>query len=122
MFQKQFFYKMRCKNFYNLIIYKEEDHFKNAILNHSSDEMHVYLNVFLSLMLYYIFGEIDRTLIVTLYCGRVMCLEYKILKDPLNQEGLLTWINCFSILCFYQREIKALFLIIIPNDRSRTMK
>ena len=42
----------------------EKEH-KKMIMNKFYDEMHLYLNAFDVLMLYYIFGELDDTLIIT---------------------------------------------------------
>jgi len=38
-------------------------------MNDLSDELHVYLNVFVALMLNWSFGKLDGTLIVTLEAG-----------------------------------------------------
>jgi hypothetical protein len=43
-----------------------------------SDEVHVYLDVFDPLMLKWIFGELDGTLIVVTKGGQMLLLEAKI--------------------------------------------
>jgi hypothetical protein len=47
-------------------------------MNEFSDEVLVYLNVFVALMLNWIFGELDGTLIVTLEGGWLLLLESKL--------------------------------------------
>ena len=47
-------------------------------MNEFSDEVHVYLDVFVALMLNLIFDEFDGTLIVTLEGGWMLLLKYKI--------------------------------------------
>jgi len=45
--------------------YRErKEHFNNSIMNEMSNEVHVYLDVFVALMLNWVFGELDETLIV----------------------------------------------------------
>jgi hypothetical protein len=46
-------------------------------MNKLSDEVHVLLNVFSTLMLNWVFGELDGTLIVTPKAGRMLVLESK---------------------------------------------
>jgi hypothetical protein len=57
-----------------MIIYREKDHFENEIY----DEVHVYLNVSVALMLNWIFCELDGTMIFTLVCGQMRLLESKL--------------------------------------------
>ena len=71
-------------------------------------------------MLKWIFGELDGTLIVTPKGGRMLLLESKLWKDLLKPQGLLNYINYFSILCFYWRKRKILLFLTIPIDRSDT--
>jgi hypothetical protein len=47
-------------------------------MNELSDEVHVYLDVFATLMLNWVFGELDGTLIVTPKAGRMLVLESKL--------------------------------------------
>jgi hypothetical protein len=47
-------------------------------MNELSDEVHVYLYLFSTLMLNWVFGELDGTLIFTLKVGRMLLLESKI--------------------------------------------
>jgi hypothetical protein len=47
-------------------------------MNEIFDELHVYLNVFFALILKWIFGELDGTLIVTLKVGQMLLLESKL--------------------------------------------
>jgi hypothetical protein len=61
-----------------LIFYKEKENFNNLIVNELSDEVHVYLNVFATLMLNWVFGEVDGTPIVTPKAGRMLVLESKL--------------------------------------------
>jgi hypothetical protein len=44
-------------------------------MNEISDEVNVYLDVFATLMLNWVFGKIDGTLIVTPKAGRMLLLE-----------------------------------------------
>jgi hypothetical protein len=53
-------------------------HFKNTITKKVSNEVHVYLNVFFVLMLHWIFGELNDTLIFTPVCGWMLLLESKL--------------------------------------------
>jgi hypothetical protein len=47
-------------------------------MNELSDEVHVYLDVFVALMLNWIIGELDGTLIITSEGGRMLLLESKL--------------------------------------------
>jgi hypothetical protein len=47
-------------------------------VNELSDEVHVYLNVFVALMLNWVFGELVGTLIVAPKAGRMLLLESKL--------------------------------------------
>jgi hypothetical protein len=47
-------------------------------MNELYDEVHVYLNVLVALMLNWVFGEIDGTLIVAPKAGRMLFLESKL--------------------------------------------
>jgi hypothetical protein len=47
-------------------------------MNELSDEVNVYLDVLIALMLNWVFGEIDGTLIVAPNDGRMLLLEYKL--------------------------------------------
>jgi hypothetical protein len=47
----------------------EKEHFNNLIMNELSDDMHVYLDVFSTLMLNWVFSELDGTLIVASKVG-----------------------------------------------------
>ena len=47
-------------------------------MNKLSDEVHVYLDVFSTLMLNWIFGKLDGTLIVPPKYGRMLVLESKL--------------------------------------------
>jgi hypothetical protein len=47
-------------------------------MNVLSDEVHVYLDVFVALMLNWVFGELDATLIVAPKAGRMLLLESKL--------------------------------------------
>jgi hypothetical protein len=47
-------------------------------MNVISDEVHMYLDVFATLMLKWVFGKLDGTLIVTLKFGWMLLLESKI--------------------------------------------
>jgi hypothetical protein len=47
-------------------------------MNEISNGVHVYLDVFVSLMLSYIFGKLDGTLIVSIEGGRMLLLESKL--------------------------------------------
>ena len=47
-------------------------------MNEISDEVHVYLNVFVALMLNWVFGELDGTLIVAPKVVRMLLLESKL--------------------------------------------
>jgi hypothetical protein len=57
---------------------REKYHFNNLIMNELSDEVHVYLDVFSMLMLNWVFGELDGTLIVTPKDGQMLLLESKL--------------------------------------------
>jgi len=48
-----------------LIFYREKEHFNKSIMNEISNEVNVYLNVFVVLMLNWIFGDLDGILIIT---------------------------------------------------------
>jgi hypothetical protein len=61
-----------------LIFCREKEHFNNLIMNEISDEVHVYLDVFVALMLNWVFGELDGTLIVTPKAGQMLLLESKL--------------------------------------------
>jgi hypothetical protein len=61
-----------------LIFCREKEHFNKLIMNELSDEVHVYLDVFATLMLNWVFGELDGTLIVTPKAGRMLLLESKL--------------------------------------------
>jgi hypothetical protein len=47
-------------------------------MNEIYDEVHVYLDVFSTLMLNWVFGKLDGTLIVTPKAGRMLVLESKL--------------------------------------------
>jgi hypothetical protein len=47
-------------------------------MNELYDEVHVYLYVFSMLMLNWVFGELDGTLIVTPKAGQMLVLESKL--------------------------------------------
>jgi hypothetical protein len=47
-------------------------------MNYIFYEVHVYLDVFATLMLNWVFGELDGTLIVTPKAGWMLVLEYKL--------------------------------------------
>jgi hypothetical protein len=47
-------------------------------MNELSDEVHVYLDVLAMLMLNWVFGELDGTLIVAPKAGRMLLLESKL--------------------------------------------
>jgi hypothetical protein len=47
-------------------------------MNDISDEVNVYLDLFVALMLKWVFGELDDTLIVTLEGFRMLLLESKL--------------------------------------------
>jgi hypothetical protein len=61
-----------------LIVYREKEHFNNSIMNELSDEVHVYLDVFVALMLNWIFGKFYGTLIVAPEGGWMLLLESKL--------------------------------------------
>jgi hypothetical protein len=61
-----------------LIFCREKEHFNNSIMNYLSDEVYVYFNVLVALMLKWIFVELDGTLIVAPEGGRILLLEYKL--------------------------------------------
>jgi hypothetical protein len=61
-----------------LIFYREKENFNNLIINEFSDEVHVYLVVLATLILNWVFGEIDGTLIVTTKVGMMLLIESKI--------------------------------------------
>jgi hypothetical protein len=61
-----------------LIFCREKEHFNNLIMNEISDEVHVYLDVFSTLMLNWVFGELDGNMIVAPKAGHMMLLEYKL--------------------------------------------
>jgi uncharacterized membrane protein SpoIIM required for sporulation len=84
-----------------LIFFRGKENFNKSIMNELSDEVHVYLDVFVALMLKWIFGEIDGTMIVTLERGQMMLLESKLRKHLLKPQGFLTCINYYSVVCFF---------------------
>jgi hypothetical protein len=47
-------------------------------MNELSDEVHVYLDVFYTLMLKWVFGELDGNLIVAPKAGQMLLLESKL--------------------------------------------
>jgi hypothetical protein len=47
-------------------------------MNELSDEVHVYIDLFVVLMLNWVFGELDGTLIVAPNAGRMLLLESKL--------------------------------------------
>jgi hypothetical protein len=47
-------------------------------MNEIFDEVHVYLDVFSTLMLNWVFGELDGTLIVTPKAGQMLVMESKL--------------------------------------------
>jgi hypothetical protein len=47
-------------------------------MNDLSDEVHVYLDVVFALMLNWVFGELDGTLIVSPKAGQMLLLESKL--------------------------------------------
>jgi hypothetical protein len=61
-----------------LIFCREKENFNNSIMNELSDEVHVYLDMFVVLMLNWIFGELDGTLIVAPEGGWMLLLESKL--------------------------------------------
>jgi hypothetical protein len=58
-------------------------------MNDIFDEVHVHLDVYVVLMLNYIFGELDGTLIVTQEGGWMLLLESKLLKGSIKATRLL---------------------------------
>ena len=64
-------------------------------------EVHVHIDVYVVLMLNYIFGELDGTLIVTQEGGWMLLLESKLWKDISKSQGFLSCINHFSIFNIY---------------------
>jgi hypothetical protein len=71
------------------------------MMNELLDEVHVNIDVFVALMLKWIFGELDGTLIVALEGGQMLLLESKLSKDLSKPQGFMTCINCCLVLCFY---------------------
>jgi hypothetical protein len=61
-----------------LIFSREKENFNKLIMNKLSDEVHVYLDVLAALMLNWVFGELDGTLIVAPKAGRMLLLESKL--------------------------------------------
>ena len=61
-----------------MIFYRAKENFNKLIMNELSDEVHVYLDVFFTLMLNWVFGDIDGNLIVTPKAGRMLVLESKL--------------------------------------------
>jgi hypothetical protein len=61
-----------------LIFYREKENFNNLIMNEIFDDVHVLLDVFVALILNWIFGEIDGTLIFTPKGGQMLLLEAKL--------------------------------------------
>ena len=47
-------------------------------MNEIFDEVHVYLDVFSMLMLNWVFGDLDGTLIVAPKAGQMLLLEFKL--------------------------------------------
>jgi len=70
-------------------------------MNDIFDEVDVHLDVYVVLMLNYIFGELDGTMTVTKEGGWLLLLESKLLKDLSKPQGFLTCINHFSVFNFY---------------------
>jgi hypothetical protein len=64
-------------------------------------EVHVHIDVYVVLMLKYIFGELDGTLIVTQEGGWMLLLESKLWKDISKSQGLLSCINHFLVFNIY---------------------
>jgi hypothetical protein len=62
---------------YNLIC-REKENFNNTILNELPNELHVYVNVFVALMLNLIFSKLDGSFIVTPKDGWMILLESKL--------------------------------------------
>jgi hypothetical protein len=56
-------------------------------------EVHVHIDVYVVLMLNYIFGELDGTLIVTQEGGWMLLLESKLWKDISKSQDFLSCIN-----------------------------
>ena len=69
-------------------------------MNELSDEVHVYLDVFSTLMLNWVFDELDGTLIFTPKAVRMLVLESKFRKDLSKPHGFLTCIYYCSVLYF----------------------
>jgi hypothetical protein len=61
-----------------LIIYREKEQFNKSIMNEISNEVHVKLDEFVTLMLNSIFGELDGTTIVSPEGGRMLLLDSKL--------------------------------------------
>jgi hypothetical protein len=61
-----------------LIFCREKEHFNKLIMNEFFDEVHVYLDVFDALMLNWVFGELDGTLIIAPKVGQMLLLESKL--------------------------------------------
>ena len=64
-------------------------------------EVHVHIDVYVVLMLNYIFGELDGTLIVTQEGGWMLLLESKLSKDISKSKGFLSCINHFLVFNIY---------------------
>jgi hypothetical protein len=61
-----------------LIFCRTKDHFNNLIMNEIYNEVQVYLDLFGAMMLNWVFGKLDGTLIFTLKAGWMLLLEYKL--------------------------------------------
>jgi hypothetical protein len=64
-------------------------------------EVHVHIDVYVVLMLNYIFGDLDGTLIVTQEGGWMLLLESKLWQDTSKPQGFLSCIKHFSVFNFY---------------------
>jgi hypothetical protein len=58
-----------------LIFCREEEHINKSIKNNIFDEVHVQLDVFVVLILRWIFGDIDGTMIVAPKDGQMLLLQ-----------------------------------------------
>ena len=76
--------------------------------------------VFVALMLNWIFGKLDGTMIIIPYGFRMLSLESKHWKDMSKPQGFLTCINQCSILFFLWRKINSLLFLTGPSERCWT--
>jgi hypothetical protein len=61
-----------------LIIFPAIKHFENKILKEHYDEVHIYFNVLVALMLNWFFGYLNGTVTITPECGWMQLLEIKL--------------------------------------------